>query len=167
MPLLQRALEYGGAPPIALSAVLKIGNTLAPEEIQARVIPIVTKLFTSQVQPVARCCNCWLEFLTPCSNLLQERAIRKSLLENIDMFGPHLTEKVCEEQIFPELSKGFTDSNDYLRELTLRSMLTIGPKLSQRTLNNNLLKYLAKLQVGLAETNCIPMRERKPFSVQL
>mmetsp|Transcript_22045 Transcript_22045/g.61184 ORF Transcript_22045/g.61184 Transcript_22045/m.61184 type:complete len:774 (-) Transcript_22045:119-2440(-) len=124
LPLLQSALEYGGAPPIALSAVLKIGNTLEPEEIQARVIPIVTKLFTSQ-----------------------ERAIRKSLLENIELFGPHLTEKVCENQIYPEVAKGFTDSNEYLRELTLRSMLTLAPKLSQRTLNNSLLKYLAKLQV--------------------
>lgn len=48
--MLQRALEYGGAPPIALSAVLKIGNELEAEEFQARVIPIVTKLFTSQVR---------------------------------------------------------------------------------------------------------------------
>jgi SCY1-like protein 1 len=63
------------------------------------------------------------------------------------MFGPHLTEKVCEDQIFPEVAKGFTDSNEYLRELTLRSMLTLAPKLTQRTLNNSLLKYLAKLQV--------------------
>jgi len=124
LPMLQRALEYGGAPPIALSAVLKIGNTLEAEEFQARVIPIVTRLFTSQ-----------------------ERAIRKSLLENIELFGPHLTEKVCEDQIFPEVAKGFTDSNEYLRELTLRSMLTLAPKLTQRTLNNSLLKYLAKLQV--------------------
>eukprot|EP00193_Tetraselmis_chui_P006190 CAMPEP_0177758280 /NCGR_PEP_ID=MMETSP0491_2-20121128/4101_1 /TAXON_ID=63592 /ORGANISM="Tetraselmis chuii, Strain PLY429" /LENGTH=752 /DNA_ID=CAMNT_0019274005 /DNA_START=433 /DNA_END=2692 /DNA_ORIENTATION=- len=124
LPMLQRALEFGGAPPIALSAVLKIGNTLEGDEFQARVIPIVTKLFTSQ-----------------------ERAIRKSLLENIEMFGPHLTEKVCEDQIFPEVAKGFTDSNEYLRELTLRSMLTLAPKLTQRTLNNSLLKYLAKLQV--------------------
>jgi hypothetical protein len=50
LPMLQRALEFGGAPPIALSAVLKIGNTLEGDEFQARVIPIVTKLFTSQAR---------------------------------------------------------------------------------------------------------------------
>ena len=53
-----------------------------------------------------------------------------------------------EEQIYPNVSTGFTDSNAYLRELTLKSMLVLAPKLSQRTLNQSLLKFLAKLQVG-------------------
>ena len=56
---------------------------------------------------------------------------------------------VVEEQIYPNVTTGFTDSNAYLRELTLKSMLTLAPKLSQRTLSNSLLKFLAKLQVLL------------------
>ncbi len=55
---------------------------------------------------------------------------------------------VVEEQIYPNVTTGFTDSNAYLRELTLKSMLTLAPKLSQRTLSNSLLKFLAKLQVS-------------------
>ena len=51
------------------------------------------------------------------------------------------------EQTYPNVTTGFTDSNAYLRELTLKSMLTLAPKLSQRTLSNSLLKFLAKLQV--------------------
>lgn len=58
-------------------------------------------------------------------------------------------QSVVEEQIYPNVTTGFTDSNAYLRELTLKSMLTLAPKLSQRTLSNSLLKFLAKLQVGL------------------
>ncbi len=57
-------------------------------------------------------------------------------------------QSVVEEQIYPNVTTGFTDSNAYLRELTLKSMLTLAPKLSQRTLSNSLLKFLAKLQVS-------------------
>ena len=57
-------------------------------------------------------------------------------------------QSVVEEQIYPNVTTGFTDSNAYLRELTLKSMLTLAPKLSQKTLSNSLLKFLAKLQVS-------------------
>jgi len=57
-------------------------------------------------------------------------------------------QSVVEEQIYPNVTTGFTDSNAYLRELTLKSMLTVAPKLSQKTLSNSLLKFLAKLQVS-------------------
>ena len=56
---------------------------------------------------------------------------------------------VVENQIFPHVANGFGDSNAYLRELTLKSMLVLAPKLSQKTINQTLLKHLAKLQVGL------------------
>ena len=48
--------------------------------------------------------------------------------------------------MYPHVAAGFTDSNAYLRELTLKSMLVLAPMLSQKTLNQSLLKYLAKLQ---------------------
>ena len=48
--------------------------------------------------------------------------------------------------MYPHVATGFTDSNAYLRELTLKSMLVLAPKLSQKALNQSLLKYLAKLQ---------------------
>ena len=50
--------------------------------------------------------------------------------------------------MFPAVATGFSDSNAYLRELTLKSMLLLAPKLSQRTINQVLLKHLAKLQVS-------------------
>ena len=50
-------------------------------------------------------------------------------------------------QVFPAVATGFNDTNAYLRELTLKSMLLLAPRLSQRTINQVLLKHLAKLQV--------------------
>lgn len=57
-------------------------------------------------------------------------------------------QSVVETQIYPNVATGFSDSNAYLRELTLKSMLVLAPKLSQKTLNQSLLKFLAKLQVS-------------------
>lgn len=51
-------------------------------------------------------------------------------------------------QIYNHVASGFSDANPYLRELTLKSLAVLGPKLSQKTLNQSLLKHLAKLQVG-------------------
>ncbi|KAK9810296.1 hypothetical protein WJX72_008245 [[Myrmecia] bisecta] len=124
LPMLASALEFGGAPSTALAALLQIGQTLEAEEFTKRVVPSISKLFASS-----------------------DRTIRRSLLENIDTFGPTLTQSVVEEQIYPAVATGFSDGNAYLRELTLKSMLVLAPKLTQRTLNQSLLKFLAKLQV--------------------
>lgn len=52
--------------------------------------------------------------------------------------------------MYNHVASGFTDANPYLRELTLKSMAVLGPKLSQKTLSQSLLKHLAKLQVEAA-----------------
>lgn len=124
LPLLASALEYGGAPPSALSTLLILAKTLDQDAIDMQVIPVVIKLFSAP-----------------------DRGIRRSLLENIPSFGPGLSNQLVEEQIYPKLQSGFTDVNPYIRELTLKSMVILGPKLNSRTLNQSLLKYLAKLQV--------------------
>jgi SCY1-like protein 1 len=124
LPLLGNALEFGGAPPSALSTLLAIGEGMSDAEKTRFVNPIIVKLFASQ-----------------------DRGIRRSLLENMDSFGSNLPAAVVEDQIFPNLQTGFVDANPYLRELTLKSMAVLSPKLSSKTLNNVLLKHLAKLQV--------------------
>jgi len=90
---------------------------------QARVIPIISTLFSST-----------------------DRSIRRSLINSITEYAPHLTEAVVEGSIYPQLTKGLSEPNAYLREQTLKAMLPLAPKLSQRTLNTSLLKHLAKLQ---------------------
>ncbi|EFN51516.1 hypothetical protein CHLNCDRAFT_140213 [Chlorella variabilis] len=124
LPMLASAIEFGGAPPVALTTLLEIGKTLPEEDYSKQVVPILTKLFASS-----------------------DRGIRRGLLENIATYGPALQDKIAEEQIYNHVASGFSDGNPYLRELTLKSMAVLGPKLSQKTLSQSLLKHLAKLQV--------------------
>ena len=124
LPLLASALEFGGAPPSALTTLMNLSKSLSTEDKEKLVVPVIIKLFSSP-----------------------DRGIRRCLLENMPSFGPELSPQLVEEQIYPKIQPGFTDVNPYIRELTLKSMVILGPKLQARTLNQNLLKFLAKLQV--------------------
>ena len=67
--MLARALEFGGAPSLALGALLQVGKTLDAGSFTAQVVPVLSKLFASN-----------------------DRTIRRSLLESIDTYGKHFTE---------------------------------------------------------------------------
>ncbi|GJS76658.1 probable inactive serine/threonine-protein kinase scy1 [Tanacetum coccineum] len=140
LPLLASALEFGSATAPALTAFLKMGAWLSPEEFNKKVLPTIVKLFASN-----------------------DRAIRVGLLQHIDQYGESFSAQVVDEQVrinmlavysaanklivYPHIATGFSDTSAFLRELTLKSMLVLAPKLSQRTLSGSLLKYLSKLQV--------------------
>ncbi|KAI7749305.1 hypothetical protein M8C21_023640 [Ambrosia artemisiifolia] len=124
LPLLASALEFGSAAALALTAFLKMGAWLSPEQFNKKVLPTIVKLFASN-----------------------DRAIRVGLLQHIDQYGESLSAQVVDEQVYPHVATGFSDTSAFLRELTLKSMLVLAPKLSQRTLSGSLLKYLSKLQV--------------------
>ncbi|KAG9457148.1 hypothetical protein H6P81_001656 [Aristolochia fimbriata] len=124
VPLLASALEFGSASAPALTAILKMGSWFSMEEFNEKVLPTVVKLYAST-----------------------DRGIRISLLQHIDQYGESLSAQVVDEQIFPHVATGFSDLSGFLRELTLKSMLILAPKLSQRTISGTLLKYLSKLQV--------------------
>ncbi|XP_041023735.1 probable inactive serine/threonine-protein kinase scy1 [Juglans microcarpa x Juglans regia] len=124
LPLLASALEFGSAAAPALTAVLKMGSWLSTDEFSAKVMPTIVKLFASN-----------------------DRAIRVGLLQHIDQYGESLSSQIVDEQVYPHVATGFSDTSAFLRELTLKSMLVISPKLSQRTISGSLLKYLSKLQV--------------------
>ncbi|KAJ1555990.1 hypothetical protein HK405_009255, partial [Cladochytrium tenue] len=122
-PELLNALEFGGAGVKALVPILKISKNLQTTEFESLVLPSVVKLFS-----------------------LPDRAIRVSLCENLGSFINHLSTKVVSEKIFTNLATGFMDTNAIVREATLKSVLVLIPKLNERLLNNDLLRYLAKLQ---------------------
>ncbi|XP_074575414.1 uncharacterized protein LOC141831892 [Curcuma longa] len=124
LPLLSSALEFGSAAAPALTALLKMGSWLSAEEFNMKVLPTIVKLFSSN-----------------------DRAIRVALLQHVDQFGESLSSQIVDEQVFPHVANGFADTSAFLRELTLKSMLVLAPKLSQRTMSGSLLKYLSKLQV--------------------
>ncbi|XP_027189453.1 uncharacterized protein [Cicer arietinum] len=124
LPLLASALEFGSAAAPALTALLKMGSWLSAEEFRVKVLPTIIKLFGSN-----------------------DRAVRVSLLQHIDQYGESLSAQAVDEQVYPHVATGFSDTSAFLRELTLKSMLVLAPKLSQRTLSGSLLKHLSKLQV--------------------
>ncbi|GIL51106.1 hypothetical protein Vafri_7196 [Volvox africanus] len=124
LPLLASTLEFGGAPPLAVSSLMVIGGHLAGDEFNKRVVPCLSKLFAST-----------------------DRGLRRSLLESMDHYAQHLTTSVIEDQIYPHLQTGFTDTHAYIRELTLKSILVLAPKMANKTLVSSVLKHLSKLQV--------------------
>ncbi|KAL1340046.1 hypothetical protein HN51_028319 [Arachis hypogaea] len=124
LPLLASALEFGSAAAPALTALLKMGSWLSAEEFRVKVLPTIVKLYASN-----------------------DRSIRVALLQHIDQYGESLSAQIVDEQVYPHVATGFSDTSAFLRELTLKSMLTLAPKLSQRTISGSLLKYLSKLQV--------------------
>lgn len=124
VPMLAASLEFGSAGASALNPLLKMGTWLPTEEFNAKVLPTLIKLFASN-----------------------DRGVRVGLLQHIEQFGTALSAQVVDEQVFPHLATGFSDTSAFVRELTLKAMLTLAPKLSQRTMTGSLLKYLSKLQV--------------------
>ncbi|CAD6893245.1 unnamed protein product [Tilletia controversa] len=139
LPSLLQALSYNPA--------LQAQQTLsAPTMHAAKILPLVLKLGS----PLAE--KEWNESISPtivkCYGS-PDRAMRMSLLENLELYSNRLSLKVVCDKIWPRLITGFHDTVPALREATLRSILPLAPKLSDRILNNDLLRYLAKTQVDI------------------
>lgn len=124
LPVLASSLEFGSAAAPALTVLLKMGSWLPEDQFTIKVLPTIVKLFASN-----------------------DRSIRACLLQHIDQFGESMSAQTVDEQVFPHVATGFSDTAGTIRELTLKSMLVLAPKLSQRTISGSLLKYLSKLQV--------------------
>lgn len=123
LPLIAAGLEYGSAPAAALPAMLRCSAGLPPDAFAARALPALLRLFASP-----------------------DRALRCALLTQLDRYIGVCTAEQA-EALFESASSGFTDSTAYLRELTLKSLLQLAPRLSQRTLAGAALKHLARLAV--------------------
>ncbi|KAE8452979.1 hypothetical protein EG329_012166 [Mollisiaceae sp. DMI_Dod_QoI] len=121
LPELLKSVEFGGGGPKVFSVVMKISTKLTDDEFDTRVTPAVVRLFSSP-----------------------DRAIRVSLLDNLPVMIDRLSQKIVNDKIFPQMVSGFIDIAPVVREQTVKAVLTIIGKLSDRTINGELLKYLAK-----------------------
>lgn len=121
LPELLKSVEFGGGGAKAFSVVMKISTKLSSDDFDAKVTPVVIRLFHNP-----------------------DRAIRVCLLDSLPLMIDRLPQKVVNDKIFPNLVGGFTDLAPVVREQTLKSVLTIIGKLSDRTINGDLLKCLAK-----------------------
>lgn len=80
LPELLKSVEFGGGGPKVFSAVLKIGEKLNEDEWEASITPVVVRLFS-----------------------LPDRATRVFLLDNLDKMITHLSNRVVNDKIFPDM----------------------------------------------------------------
>ena len=109
---------------VLLPLVLRLGQPLPKEEWNANVAPPVLKAFASP-----------------------DRSTRMALLENLSLYAERMDNKAVTDKLWPNLITGFNDSVPVIREATLKAILPLAPKLSDRILNNDLLRVLARTQV--------------------
>ncbi|KAJ1550927.1 hypothetical protein HK096_004190, partial [Nowakowskiella sp. JEL0078] len=122
LPTLLHTLEFGGMA-AALAPILIISKDLSNEEFDDMVLPVLVRLFG-----------------------VQDRAIRLVLCDNMNDYMGRINSKVVSDNVWPNLVIGFADLSPVIRESTVKSVLTIITKLNDRIINNDLLKYFAKLQ---------------------
>lgn len=121
LPELIKSVEFGGGGPKVFGIVMKISQRLTDEEYDTQITPVVVRLF-----------------------LLPDRAIRVCLLENLPLMIDHLPQKIVSDKIFPQMVTGFSDVVPVVREKTVMAVLSVVPKLSDRVINGELLRHLAK-----------------------
>ena len=121
LPELLKSVEFGGGGPKAFGIVMKISSKLSNDDFESRVSPVVIRLFANP-----------------------DRAIRVSLLDSLPLMIDRFTPRIVNDKIFPQVVGGFTDLAPIVREQTLKSVLVFVPKLSDRTINGELLRHLAK-----------------------
>jgi len=74
-----------------------------------------------------------------------DRGVRLTLLNQLQLLAPKLTDATINGRLFEALLSGFHDSVPQLREMTLKSMLCLVDRLSEKNMNDRLLRVLAKL----------------------
>ncbi|PCH43923.1 ARM repeat-containing protein [Wolfiporia cocos MD-104 SS10] len=124
LPSLVSALQFGGASaPAILPLVMQMGKTVAPENYSSVILVHLVKLFTSP-----------------------DRGTRLALLEHLPEYAEKLDKKAVVDKIWPHLQTGFSDTVAVIREATVKSIILLSDKFNDRILNNDLLRFLAKMQ---------------------
>ena len=71
-------------------------------------------------------------------------------LQQLPSYAEHLSADLVNKDVFPQVSLGFMDTAPAIRELTVKSMLWLAPKLTPKNIDTLLLPKMAQLQVGTA-----------------
>lgn len=121
LPELLKSVEFGGGGPKSFALAMRIAPKLADDEYDSQITPVIVRLFSSP-----------------------DRALRVCLLDNLPRMIDHLSQKIVTDKIFPQMVTGFADLAPVVREQTVKAVLVVAPKLSDRILNGELLRHLAK-----------------------
>jgi len=93
-----------------------------PDEFKAALTPIVEVLFK-----------------------INDRGVRGALLQRSALYSAHMDKAALNVSVFEPMCSGFTDSSGALRELTLKSAISLVPNLTPTNLEK-LVRYLIRLQ---------------------
>jgi SCY1-like protein 1 len=121
LPELLKSVEFGGGGPSVFGAIMKIGLKMSDDEFESRLAPLVIRLFASP-----------------------DRAMRVCLLDNLPIMVDRISQKDINGKIWPLMTTGFTDTAPIVREQTVKAVLSVISKLSDRVINGELLRFLAK-----------------------
>ncbi|CAN0065605.1 unnamed protein product [Pylaiella littoralis] len=108
---------------LCLAPLLEFSKEMSDQDFHATVQPAIAGLFA-----------------------VNDRGVRVMLLTSIPSYGKRLEDNVVNDQVFEPLCAGFTDAAAPLRELTLKSMVAFTQQLSEKNMNDKLIKHLARLQ---------------------
>ncbi|KAJ9103371.1 hypothetical protein QFC19_004470 [Naganishia cerealis] len=145
LPSLLHSLSLPAAPSSAiLPLVLAIGKDVSDERYRELVLEPVVRLYASP-----------------------DRGTRMALLDGLVEYGERLDKSMVNDKIWPHLITGFADTVAVIREATVKAIPIIAPKLSDRLLNNDLLRLLAKMQIdpepSIRTNTCILLGRLAPL----
>ena len=80
LPELLKSVEFGGGGAKVFGTVMQIGKKLSDDEYETQITPVVVRLFSNP-----------------------DRAIRVCLLDNLPLMIDHLTQKIVNDKIFPQM----------------------------------------------------------------
>ncbi|KAI5454226.1 Nuclear aminoacylation-dependent tRNA export pathway component [Naganishia albida] len=145
LPSLLHSLSLPSAPSSAiLPLVLAIGRDVPEDKYREVVLDPVVRLYTSP-----------------------DRGTRMALLDGLVEYGDKLDKSMVNDRVWPHLITGFADTVAVIREATVKAIPIIAPKLSDRLLNNDLLRLLAKMQVdpepSIRTNTCILLGRLAPL----
>lgn len=121
LPELLKSVEFGGGGPSVFGAIMKIGLKMPDDEFESRLGPLIIRLFNSP-----------------------DRAMRVCLLDNLPLMVDRIPQKDINGKIWPAMTTGFGDTAPVVREQTVKGVLSVISKLSDRVINGELLRFLAK-----------------------
>lgn len=121
LPELLKSVEFGGGGPSVFGAIMKIGLKMSDDEFESRLGPLIIRLFNSP-----------------------DRAMRVCLLDNLPLMTDRIHQKDVNGKIWPAMTTGFSDTAPIVREQTVKAVLSVISKLSDRVINGELLRFLAK-----------------------
>ncbi|KAJ9115267.1 hypothetical protein QFC20_001134 [Naganishia adeliensis] len=145
LPSLLHSLSLPSAPSSAiLPLILAIGRDVPEDKYREFVLDPVVRLYASP-----------------------DRGTRMALLDGLVEYGDKLDKSMVNDRVWPHLITGFADTVAVIREATVKAIPIIAPKLSDRLLNNDLLRLLAKMQVdpepSIRTNTCILLGRLAPL----